>query len=57
MMRRLLLRAVSPVYLRIYNKSYVRIPCGEIQYGHISKGVRVWFRGKLYVVIKGKVRP
>ncbi len=27
-------------------KVYVRIPCGEIQYGRVSHRVTVWFRGR-----------
>lgn len=30
------------------NKTYIRIPHGEIQYGRISRQVHVWYRGKLY---------
>jgi hypothetical protein len=30
------------------NKSYWRIPWGEIQYGHISKRVTIWFRGRMW---------
>jgi hypothetical protein len=35
------------------NKSYWKIPGGEIQYGHISRSVVVWFRRKRYILRRG----
>ncbi len=31
-------------------KSFFKIPGGEIQYGHITGSIVVWFRGKKYRV-------
>jgi len=40
-------------YERYGNKSYIRIPFGEIQFGHKSRRLVVWFRGKRLVIRKG----
>jgi hypothetical protein len=39
---------------RIYYKTYWRLPfgLGEVQYGHLTHSVTVWFRGKCYRVIR-----
>lgn len=40
--------------MRHLNKSYFKIPGGEIQYGHIGKSLTVWFLGKRYRILKGR---
>lgn len=32
------------------NKHYWKIPGGEIQFGLVSRCLRVWFRGRLYTL-------
>lgn len=36
--------------VRYRNKTYLRIPGGEAQFGHLSGSVVVWFRRKRYIV-------
>ena len=40
--------------MRHNNKSYWRIPGGEIQFGHLSRSLVVWFRNKLYVLKRSR---
>lgn len=40
--------------VRYRNKTYVRIPGGEVQFGHLSRSVVVWFRRKRYIVRAGR---
>lgn len=35
---------------RYKEKTYIRIPWGEIQYGHITGSIVMWFRGKKYKI-------
>jgi hypothetical protein len=39
--------------MRFRNKTYLRIPGGEVQYGHLSKSLVVWFRGRCFVLAGG----
>ncbi len=36
--------------MRFRNKTYIKIPGGEIQIGHVTGSVRVWFLGRLFRV-------
>ena len=36
---------------RLAFKTYIRIPDGEIQYGHLTGRVVMWFRGKRYTIV------
>lgn len=38
--------------IRKGNKLYQRIPGGEVQFGLISRCLRVWFRGRCYTIKK-----
>lgn len=40
--------------MRYINKTYIRIPGGEVQYGHITGRMVVWFRRRLYVLRRGR---
>lgn len=36
--------------MRYGEKTYIKIPGGEIQYGHVTGSIVMWFRGKKYRV-------
>lgn len=41
--------------MRYGSKTYIRIPGGEVQYGHRTGRLAVWFRRRLYVLRRGRV--
>lgn len=41
---------------RIGQKTYIKIPGGEIQYGHTTKSVVMWFKGKRYNLYTSKLK-
>jgi hypothetical protein len=36
--------------VRYRQKTFIKIPYGEIQYGHVTGSIVVWFRGRKYRV-------
>lgn len=37
-------------------KSYFKIPGGEIQYGHVTHRVTIWFLGRCWHLWRGNLR-
>lgn len=47
---------MTPFRFRHWNKTYWRVPFGELQYGHESKSLVLWFRHRRYILRRGHVR-
>lgn len=45
---------MRPIVQRIHNKTYLRIPGGELQFGHLTHQVTVWFLGRRYTLWQGR---